>query len=403
MEYGKKQGIYKTIMLIILVAIITFMFTSVMMYNKFGDTTNIKYVYVSGDANTSPSNGLLSRLKTAVEKYYLGEYDQKAMEEQAAKGYIAGLDDPYSEFITAEEYEDFSTNVYGSFVGIGIYFGKDVNDNMVIIQTIENSPAEKAGIKSGDYITKVDDYEVTPLSTSTEVSEKIKGEEGTNVKIEILRENKKLTFDIKRENIKLHYISTEVLENNIGYIAIKSFDSGTAEEFKTKLQDLLSKNVKSLIIDLRNNTGGIVQESTAIADYLLDKDKTIIITKDKNGNEEITKTKMDKLTDLPIVVITNSQTASASEILASALKDNNRAKLVGIKTYGKGVIQNVFRLSDGSALKLTTEEYYTALGNKMDGLGIYPTEVVELPDGVNIYNVPREKDTQLDKAIELLK
>ena len=403
MEYGKLQRVYKTIMLIVLVAVITFMITTVAIYNKIGDTSNIKYVLVGGDANASDSNGILSKLKIAVEKYYLGEYDEKAMNEYAAKGYIAGLGDAYSEYITAEEYEEFSQEVYGSFVGIGIYFGKDVNNKMVIVEPIGNSPAEKAGLLSGDYITKVDDYVVTEESTTTEVSDKIKGVEGTKVKIEILRGEQTLTFEILRENVKLHYIETEVLENNIGYISISSFDDGTADEFKTKLQDLLAKNVKSLIIDLRNNGGGIVQEATQIADYLLDKDKTIIITKDKAGNEEITKTKQDKLTDLPLVVITNSQTASASEILVSALKDNNRAKTVGIKTYGKGVIQNVYRLSDGSALKLTTEEYYTPLGNKINGLGINPTEVVELPDGVNIYSVPREKDTQLDKAIELLK
>lgn len=403
MEGGKLQKVYKTIMLIVLVAVITFMVTTVTIYNKIGDTSNIKYVLVGGDANASSSNGILSKLKSAVEKYYLGEYDEKTLNEYAAKGYIAGLGDAYSEYITAEEYEEFSQEVYGSFVGIGIYFGKDVNNKMVIVEPIGNSPAEKAGLLSGDYITKVDDYVVTEESTTTEVSDKIKGVEGTKVKIEILRGEETFNFEITRENVKLHYIETEVLENNIGYMSVSSFDDGTADEFKTKLQDLLTKNVKSLIIDLRNNGGGIVQEATQIADYLLDKDKTVIITKDKAGNQEVTKTIEDKLTDLPLVVITNSQTASASEILVSALKDNDRAKVVGIKTYGKGVIQNVYRLSDGSALKLTTEEYYTPLGNKINGLGIHPTEVVELPDGVNIYSVPREKDTQLDKAIELLK
>ena len=403
MEYGKLQKVYKTIMLIVLVAIITFMITTVGIYNKIGDTSNVKYVLVGGDANNSNSIGILSKLKTAVEKYYLGEYDEKTMNDYAAKGYIAGLGDEYSEYITAEEYEEFSKEVYGSFVGIGIYFGKDVNGKMVIVEPIGNSPAEKAGLLAGDYITKVDDYVVTDESTTTDVSDRIKGKEGTKVKIEILREENTFTFEIIRENVKLHYIETEVLENNIGYISVSSFDSGTADEFKTKLEDLLAKKVKSLIIDLRNNGGGIVQEATQIADYLLDKDKTIIITKDKAGNQEITKTKQNKLTDLPIVVITNAQSASASEILVSALKDNERAKVVGIKTYGKGVIQNVYKLSDGSALKLTTDEYYTPLGDKINGIGITPTETVELPDGVNIYSVPREKDTQLDKAIEVLK
>lgn len=401
MEYEKKQRIYKTIMLVILVAVITFIVTTVMLYNKIGGNSgNVKYVMIGGD---SSSTSLISRLKNVVDKYYLGDTDEQKMSESAAKGYIEGLEDEYSEYITAEEYAEFSQEIYGSFVGIGIYFGKNTNDEMMVVSTIENSVAEKAGLQSGDIITKVDDYEVTTDSTTSEVSAKIKGEEGTKVKMEILREGEKMTFEITRENVKLHYVKAEVLDNNIGYITVSSFDEGTADEFKNKLEELQSKNVKSLIIDLRNNGGGIVQEATQIADYLLDKDQKIIITKDKQGKEEITLSKEDKITDLPVVVLVNGYTASSSEILASALKDNNRAKVVGTKTYGKGVIQNVYRLTDGSALKLTTHEYYTAIGNKINKLGITPTEEVELPDGVNVYNIPRDKDTQLKKAIELLK
>lgn len=401
MEYEKKQRIYKTIMLVILVAVITFIVTTVMLYNKIGGNSgNVKYVMIGGD---SSSTSLISRLKNVVDKYYLGDTDEQKMSESAAKGYIEGLEDEYSEYITAEEYAEFSQEIYGSFVGIGIYFGKNTNDEMMVVSTIENSAAEKAGLQSGDIITKVDDYEVTTDSKTSEVSAKIKGEDGTKVKMEILREGEKMTFEITRENVKLHYVKAEVLDNNIGYITVSSFDEGTADEFKNKLEELQSKNVKSLIIDLRNNGGGIVQEATQIADYLLDKDQKIIITKDKQGKEEITLSKEDKITDLPVVVLVNGYTASSSEILASALKDNNRAKVVGTKTYGKGVIQNVYRLTDGSALKLTTHEYYTAIGNKINKLGITPTEDVELPDGVNVYNIPRDKDTQLKKAIELLK
>ena len=401
MEYEKKQRIYKTIMLIVLVAVITFILTTVMLYNKIGGTSGTKYVML-GDG-TSKSSSIISRLKNVVDKYYLGDIDENKMSEYAAKGYIEGLDDDYSEYITAEEYEKFSQEIYGSFVGIGIYFGKTENNEMLIVSTIENSAAEKAGLQQGDIITKVDDYTVTNDSTTNEVSAKIKGEEGTKVNIEVLRNGETLKFEITRENVKLHYVKSEVLNNNIGYISITSFDENTASQFKEKLEELKGKNVKSLIIDLRNNGGGIVDEATTIADYLLDKGSKIIITKDKKENEEITFAKQDKITDLPIVVLVNGYTASSSEILASALQDNNRAKIVGVKTYGKGVIQNIYRLSDGSALKLTTHEYYTANGNKLNKIGITPTEEVELPDGVNVYNVPKDKDTQLQKAIEMLK
>lgn len=403
MEYEKKQRIYKTIMLVVLVAVITFVVATVMTYNKIGATTKIKYVMVGGNTDTSATSGILSRLKTVVDKYYLNEYDEQKMNEAAAKGYIEGIGDEYSEYITAEEYEKFSEDIYGSFMGIGIYFGKTAENEMLIISPIEGSVAEKAGIKAGDIITKVDDYEVTQDSTTTEVSDKIRGEEGKKVTLEIIREDEKMTFEMTRENVKLHYVKTEVLENNVGYISLVSFDDKTSEEFKTKLEELLNQNIKSLIIDLRNNGGGIVQEATTIADYFLDKGQRIIITKDKEGKEEITLSKQDKITDIPVVVLVNGYTASSAEILTSALRDNNRAKVVGVKTYGKGVIQNVYRLSDGSAIKLTTHEYYTALGNKLNKIGIYPTEEVELPDGVNVYNIPRDKDTQLQKAMELLK
>ena len=400
MSYEKRQRIYKTIMLVVLVGVISFISATVMVYNKMMGSVQTKYVMISGeDTSSNP----LTRIKTVIDKYYLNEYDEKKMNAEAAKGYVAGLNDKYSEYISAEEYEQFTADVIGALEGIGIYYGKTTTNEMMIVSPIENSAAEKAGLESGDIIKKVDDYVITAETTTEEVSDKIKGPEGTKVTLEILRENETKTFEITRDLVKLHYVKTEMLENNIGYINLISFDDGTAEEFKTKLQKLISDGAKSIILDIRNNTGGIVDEATQIADYFLDKGKNIIIVKDKNGKEEATVTKQDKLTDLPLVVIVNSQTASAAEILASALKDNMRAELVGTKTYGKGVIQNVYRLKDGSALKLTTHEYYTAIGNKLNGIGIMPNHQVNVPNGANIYSLTREQDTQLDKAIELLK
>ena len=399
MSYEKKQRIYKTIMLVVLVAVISFISATVMMYNQMDGAEKIKYVMVGDDAKSDT----LSRLQSVVSKYYLGEYDEEKMETEAAKAYIAGMGDIYSEYISAEEYDEFNTDVTGSLIGIGIYFGKTETNEMLIVEPISNSVAEKAGLLAGDIITKVDNYIVTVDSTTNDVADKIKGEVGTQVTLEVFRDGETKSFTMTRENVKLHYVETEMLENNIGYMNLVSFDADTSEEFKTKLEDLIAKGAKSLILDLRNNGGGIVQEATAIADYFLEKDKNIIVVKDKEGKEEITKTKQDKLTDLPLVVITNSQTASSAEILVSALKDNGRAQIVGIKTFGKGVIQNVYKLSDGSALKLTTHEYYTANGDKINGLGIAPNHEIQVPEGANIYTLTREEDTQLDKAIELLK
>ena len=399
MSYEKKQRIYKTIMLVVLVGVISFISATVMVYNKMEGSVQTKYVMV-GNNNSSDT---LSRIKTVIDKYYLGNYDEEKMEAEAAKGYVDGLEDPYSEYISADKYEEFSIDVMGSLTGIGIYYGKTNDNEMLIVSPIENSVAEKAGIEAGDIIKKVDDYVVTAESTTEELAERIKGKVGTKVTLEIEREGQTKTFEMIREQVKLHYVKTEMLENNIGYITLTSFDDGTAEEFKTKLEQLISDGAKSLILDLRNNTGGIVQEATKMADYFLDKGTNIIIVKDKNGKEEITLSEKEKLTDLPLVVIVNSGTASSAEILTSALKDNGRAQIVGAKTYGKGVIQNIYKLTDGSAVKLTTHEYYTAIGNKINGLGIIPNYEVQLPNGANIYRLTREEDTQLDKAIELLK
>ena len=399
MEYEKRQSIYKTIMLLILVAIISFITATVIAYNKFGAQQKTKYVVV-GNNSTSDT---FTRLKNVVDKYYLGEYDEEKMKTEAARGYIEGLGDDYSEYIPKEEYEEFYEDMVGSLVGIGIYFGKTMNDDILIIAPIENSAAEKAGIESGDIIKKVNDFEVTKDTTSDEVSQQIKGDVGTTITMEVLRGEEIKTFEIMRENVKLHYVKTKMLEGNIGYIRLLSFDENTADEFKEKLEELISDGAKSLIIDLRNNGGGIVQEAIKIADYFLDKGTKIITIKDKNGGEQESIASQDKITDMKIKILVNEYTASASEILASALKENERAELIGIKTYGKGVIQSVFNLTDGSALKLTTNEYYTAGGNKLNKIGIEPNYEVKLPEDAYIFNVKEEQDTQLKKAIELLK
>ena len=231
----------------------------------------------------------------------------------------------------------------------------------------------------------------------------IKGEEGTTVKLEILRGTETFNFEIKRERIVTNPVTSKVLSNNIGYIELTSFDEETAKQFKEEFEKINKQNIKSLIIDLRNNGGGIVDQAIEIADYIADKDSTLLITTDKKQKEEITKSKHNPIINMPIVILVNENTASASEILAGALKDLNKATLVGRKTYGKGVIQGVMTLNDGSGLKLTTEEYMTPNREKINKKGIEPNEEVKLPDTVkNVMSVKEEEDTQLKKAIELL-
>ncbi len=404
MEEKKKFKVYKIIMLVCLVAFMTFLVTSIGMYQYFINNGNAnKYFLVTSSENGSIESEL-NKYKSIIDKYYLGEVDEEKLKEGAIKGYIEGLDDPYTEYISKEDMQDFMDDTTGNFVGIGIYMVKDTETNKImVLAPIKNSPAEKAGILPGDLIISVDGVEYSADDMSVAAT-KIKGEEGTTVKLEILRGTETLNFELKRENIKVNPVEGKVLENKIGYIEFSSFDEGTAEDFKAKYEELEKQGIQSLIIDLRNNGGGIVDEALKIADYIADKGSVLLYEVDKNNNEKVEKSENDPIINIPIVILTNENTASSSEILAGALKDLGKAKTCGTTTYGKGVIQQLLTLPDGSGIKITSEEYLTPNRTKINKVGIEPDEKVELPDTVtNVLRVEEKDDTQLQKAIEMLK
>ena len=403
---GTAQRIYKVLMIIILTSFITFMVTSIALYTYF--TKNPAYSLITGD-NTYLENSdidtYLKTIKTAIDKNYLWKekIDEQKLKDGAVEGYVEGLGDKYTEYIPKSEMDDFTENITGSFVGIGVYMIADEDSEKIIVYyPIPDSPAEKAGIKSGDAIINVDgkDYGYDDFDT---IADSIKGKEGTRVKLVIERDGQKLDFEITRQRIETNPISSKSLNNSIGYIKLPSFDSDSSNRLKEKIDELITNGTKSLILDLRNNGGGIVDEANKIADLFLDKGKTIMTTKDNKGKEETEKTKSKIEYDFPIIVLTNENTASASEILTAALKDNSRAKVVGTKTFGKGVIQTVITLLDGSGLKITTAEYFTPNGTEINKKGISPDIEVKLPDTVkNIYALKDEDDTQLNRAIEEL-
>ena len=368
----------------------------------------VTIIIMNNNEQTSLLNridGKLSSIEQIVDKDYLGEIDENKIFDETIKGYVEGLNDEYSQYFTKEELDKYKTdNIEGQFVGIGVYIIQDTEKNAIrVLAPIKGSPAEKAGILAGDYIVKVDDQAYTGEQI-TEATNKMKGKEGTKVKIQIIRDEKTLDFEVERANVRVNPVEADIYEENIGYLKISSFDQGSGSEVTKKVEELKEKNIKSLIIDLRNNGGGIVDEAIEIADLFTNKDSTLLITKDKHGNENISKAKKDKVIEVPIIVLTNENTASASEILAGALKDNNVAKIVGTTTFGKGVIQELLTMKDGTGLKLTTNEYYTPNRNKINKVGIEPDEKIELPEEYkNILSIPKEVDTQLNKAIELLK
>ena len=402
MDKERKNKIYKIIMIVAIAVFITFMVTSISLYTYF--VNNPISITSKSSSSSKDIAGTLQKYKEIIDKYYLGDVDEEKLKEGAIKGYIEGLGDPYTEYISADEMEDYLSDTMGNFVGIGIYMVKNTEKGKIqVLAPIKGSPAEKAGIQAGDLILTVDgvDYSADEMTIA---SNKIKGEEGTTVTIEVLRGTETKKYELKREKVKVNQVEGKVLSNNIGYINFTSFDETTADDFKAKFEELNKQGIKSLIIDLRNNGGGIVDQALQIADYVADKDSVILYEVDKNNKETVKKAKTDPIINMPIIILTNENTASASEILAGALKDLGKAKTVGTTTYGKGVIQQILKLSDGSGLKVTIEEYQTPNRNKIHKIGIAPDEEVKLPDSVtNVLNVTESEDTQLQKAIEMLK
>ena len=402
MESKSAQRIYKTIMLIIIVIITTSLITAFATYQYLRN--NVLAIRKGNNTSFEGLEYTLSQFRTELENKYIGEINDEELIDGALKGYVNALGDPYTTYYTKEEMKEIMEETNGNFVGIGIYMTENIKENVImVIKPIENSPAEKAGILPGDIITKINDVEYTGDKLE-EASNKIRGEEGTKVKLEIYRNGETKEFEITRKKVVISHITTKVLEDNIGYIAISEFDGDCANEFKTKYKELEKKGITKLIIDIRNNGGGIVDKSLEIANTMIEKGSTLLITKDKKNNEDITKATENPIINMPVVVLTNEYSASASEILAGALKDNNKATLVGTKTYGKGIIQELNKLSDGSGLKVTVSEYYTPNHTAINKIGITPDVEVELSDEAKKQlNLEEKDDNQLQKAIEILK
>ena len=361
---------------------------------------------ISASEKTTNDDSSVSfdELKAILKMKFIGEVDDQKMLEGAKKGYVEGLGDPYTTYLTKEEMDDLTEETSGQYVGIGVYVSNDIeNDTILIVGVMKESPALEAGLQQGDIITKVDgvEYKGSELTKATSV---LKGVENTEVEVTILREEEELTKKITRKRIIVEHVVSKMLDNQIGYIQIDSFDDGVAAEFEKQYKELKENGAEGLIIDLRSNGGGVVDEATDIADLFVPIDTPVLITKNKSGAEESTNAKKEQIiNEKNIIVLVNQGTASASEILAASLKENNDAIIVGKKTYGKGVIQTVYKLKNGAGLKITTEEYFTPKHNEINEKGISPDEDIELTRDENgKYETSEDKDVQLKKAIEVL-
>ena len=388
----KIKFIISTIIIALIVAVAASEFTLI----YYGGFLGLKKGEAEKDSKENIENiaDTLENFRDVIDKLYIGEIDEQKILDETIKGYINGLDDEYSVYMTAEEWKEFQADALGNYVGIGIYMSVDKNGNVVVVSPIKGTPAEEAGIETGDIIVYVNDESMLGVSSDI-VSSKIKGEAGTKVKITVLRNEEYLDFEIERKSIKVYHVESEILENNIGYIALLTFDEGCSEEFKSAYESLKLQGAQKIILDLRNNSGGLVNECLKIADMMLPKGAIELITTDAQGNKEISKSQNNPIIECEIVVLVNEYSASASEILVAALRDNNKAKVVGETTFGKGVIQSVFELNDGSVLKLTVNEYFTPKETKINKVGVTPDYEVKL-------DTKSEEDAQLNKAIELL-
>ena len=401
MKKSKTQNIYKVIMLVFLTAIITFLVTTIYMYNKLGNAYSLSDLTSSVSEEDGSEKNLIKTLKefnTLLSNSYIGVMNKDNMIEGAIKGYVDGIGDPYTQYLTAEEMSELTEETSGKYVGIGVYVTNDTQNNTIlVVGIIDDSPALDVGIQAGDIIEKINGIKYTgeQLNEATSI---LKGEAGTDVTVTILRDDEEKELKITRRTITVKHVGS-IMVDDYGYIQIDSFDDGVADDFETAFNKLKEQQMKGLIIDLRNNGGGVVDEATKIASMFTKKGETILITKDKNEKEEKTYSDRDPIVkDLPVVVLINEATASASEILAGALRDNYGAKIVGKNSYGKGVIQTVYKLTDGSGLKITTNSYYTPKYTAINAVGIKPDVEVELQTTTS----EDDTDTQLKKAMEVL-
>ena len=346
----------------------------------------------------------LDALLQLVQMYYYEDVDTEEMLESAAYGLIAGIGDVYSTYYSKEDMDAFNEETEGEYAGIGCQLLADPTDQLITITRVfKGSPAEEAGMRTGDKIVYVNDvyYSAYEMDAAVDV---MRGTPDESVKVTVMRGLETIDFDITRKVVNINYVEHQILDGNIGYVMVFDFLGDAVEGFAAALESFEAAGVKGMIIDLRNNGGGLLDASVAMADMILPAG-TVVSMRDKLGNEEAFEID-DEYYNVPMVVLVNEYSASASEILSGAIRDYGEGTLVGTTTFGKGVVQSVVDFPDGSGLKVTTARYYTPSGECIHEVGIEPHVTVELDEEVvtlyGINNLPHDQDAQLQKAIELI-
>ena len=345
----------------------------------------------------------INKIENLIDQYYLFDIDKNKQQEGAVEGYVKALGDPYSEFLTKEEMDSLNQQTEGEYAGVGIVVTPSETGAITVVSAIKGSPAFEKGIKKDDIILKINgkDYNASQMNDAVKV---MKGKPNTDVKLTIARMENKTSkiFDVNitRRMISLTTVNSQKI-GDIGYINITQFDRKTDKEFIEQYENLKKQNVKSIVLDLRNNPGGLLDSTVKIADYLLPQG-VIVKTVDKNKKEDIQKSDASEQ-NLPMVVLVNGSSASASEILTGALKDYKKATIVGEKTFGKGIVQTIIPMEKGEGLKLTISEYFSPNGNKIHKQGVKPDVEIKLDEKAKGIGVEfMKEDNQLQKALEIL-
>ena len=343
-----------------------------------------------------------SYLQSIIDEYFLFDEDMTKVEDGIYAGLMNGLGDPYTVYYTKEEYKALNEDTEGKYSGIGAVVSQNPNTKIItIVNVFDNSPAKESGLQVGDIIYKIDGEEVAGTDMDILVKTKIRGEEGTSFKMTVLRgdERKEVELELTRRSIEVQTVVGKMLDDNIGYIAVSQFDAVTSDQFENSIEELKSQGMTKLIVDLRGNPGGLLDQVVSMLDYIL-PEGVVLYTEDKYGNGDVYESDGINELKIPMVVLVNENSASASEVFTATFRDFNWGTIVGKTTFGKGIVQNVLPLGDGTAVKITTQHYYPPSGYDLHKVGIKPDVEVDLNEGAVIGS---ESDNQLSTAIEILK
>ena len=399
-----KKGVLVGILATVAVFLVAVLIVISVVKDKYAVTLIDKEASDTQEVLDADSEKKIKELLGQMELYYYEDIDTEELTNGLYKGLFEGLGDPYSVYYTKEEYDSMMASTSGTYCGIGAVLSQDMKTMQVtVLHVYKDTPADKAGLKDGDTILKVDDIEATSMELS-ELVTNIRGDKGTKVHLEVYREGEKdkLEYDIERDKVEVPTVEYEMLENNVGYIQITEFAEPTETQFTEAVNALQAQGMQAMIVDLRDNPGGYLSAVTEILDDILPEGITVY-TEDKYGKRQNYTSDDEHRIEIPMAVLINENSASAAEIFAGAIKDYNYGTLIGTKSFGKGIVQTVKQLKDGSAIKLTTAKYYTPNGNYIHEVGIEPDVELEYEyTGDTNEDYDKSQDNQIQKALEIL-